>query len=103
MERAIQGLTVAALYTLTMLVTPSAWAVKADRPEVARGDLMWRLEPLRDGEADASAQKRAVACIFQQASSGNLESYDGTLTVVEAGSGLKSNRMLSWVVWGSTS
>jgi hypothetical protein len=82
-------------------VAPATWAVKSDRREVPIGDLLCRVEQVQDTEAETSSQKRGIDCVFQRSSSGNLEHYSGTFTVVGVDSLLKNNRVVSWVVRGS--
>src|SRR5690242_1007531 len=83
-----------------VLFAPVTWAVKSERAEVPLGDLMCRLEQVSGSGSEDSSQKRRIACAYQRSSTGNLEFYGGTLSIVGSDSRLKNNRVLSWVVRG---
>jgi hypothetical protein len=86
------------LYGLMVLFAAGSSATP--RAQVPLGDLMCRLEKVNKTDAENSAQIRNIDCVYQRSRSGNLEFYNGTLTIVGPERLLKNNRVLSWVVRG---
>ena len=88
-----------ALCGLTVLaaIGASAAAPLGHRVAVPLGDLMCRLQKVKQTDAAGSTQTRSIDCVYQSLKGGVEEFYTGTLSTI----GPQTNQsVLAWVVRG---